>query len=76
MNYDQSVRMEIPMSEGDQIKSAIRELFCSSREGAVYDEANPLRKHICGVNGSGQQILCLHKHPERHGAVVMWYEDV
>lgn len=52
MNYDRSVRIEMPMSERDQIKSAIRDLFCSSREGAVYVKDSPLRKHTRRVNSS------------------------
>lgn len=77
MTYQEEVAQERPLSEGDQIKVAIRELFCESRNGAVYTQEQPLRKLIGNVNGSGAtKTLCLFKHPEISGALVMWYEDV
>lgn len=76
MDYDKEILMERPLSEGDQLKSAIRELFCRSREGAVYSEKDPLRKRITGVNGTAEKYLCLCKHETKRGALVLWYEDV
>lgn len=76
MTYDQEIQLERPLSEGDQLKSAIRELFCSSREGMVYSESSPLRKKITGVNGAAEKVLCLCKHETKRGALVLWYEDV
>ncbi len=76
MAYITEVAQERPLSEGDQIKAAIRELFCESRNGAVYTKDQPLIKLIGNVNGSGAtKMLCLFKHPDIYGAVVMWYED-
>lgn len=74
--YDKEVMLERPLSEGDQIKSAIRELFCTSRDGLVYNENSPLRKRITGVNGAAEKDLCLCKHSERRGALILWYEDI
>ena len=76
MKYDKDVLNERPMSEGDQIKSTIRELFCNSREGVVYTESAPLKRKIVGVNGVAEKNLCIYKHETKHGAIVMWYEDV
>ena len=76
MSYELEVAQERPLSEGDQIKAAIRELFCESRNGAVYTPDEPLRKAVGRVNGSATKALCLFKHPDIKGAVVMWYEDV
>lgn len=76
MNYETEVAQERPLSEGDQIKVAIRELFCESRAGTVYTKENPLRRRIKGVNGSAEKYLCLFKSSEIKGAVTMWYEDV
>jgi hypothetical protein len=77
MVYQNEVAQERPLSEGDQIKAAIRELFCESRNGAVYTQEKPLRKLIGNVNGSGvTKTLCLFKHTDIPGALVMWYEDV
>ena len=75
-SFDTDILIERPMSEGDQIKSAIRELFMTSREGVVYEEKFPLRKKIAGVNGSSEKWLCLCKHDTKRGAVVLWYEDI
>lgn len=76
MAYLDEVALERPLSEGDQIKTAIRELFCESRNGAVYTQEQPLRRLIGNVNGSGDvKTLCLFKHPEITGALVMWNED-
>lgn len=71
--YD-SVMIERPASEGDQIKNAIRYLFETSRQGALYNETYPLEVRIKNVNGRDAAILCLYRHPEKHGAIVMWYK--
>lgn len=76
MNYEQEVALERPLSEGDQIKVAIRTMFTEGRKGAMFDAAHPLRKHIFNVNGEAEKILCLHPFEDRRGAIVMWYEDV
>lgn len=76
MCYDDEILLERPLSEGDQIKSAIRELFVTSRQGVIYDEKFPLRKKITGVNGSAEKYLCLCKHETKRGALVLWYEDL
>lgn len=75
MTYITEVAQERPLSEGDQIKAAIRELFCESRQGYVFTQDKPLRRTIEIVNGDGTKDLCLFKHPDIYGAVVMWYED-
>ena len=72
--YSTDVAIERPLSEGDNIKVAIRTLFETSRDGAIYTEENPLRRVITNVNGSKTATLCLIKHPTKHGAVVLWYE--
>lgn len=69
-----SVLIERPASEGDQIKNAIRYLFETSRQGAIYSERSPLEVKMKYVNGIDEATLCLCKHPERRGAVIMWYE--
>lgn len=74
MNCDDSVKLERPLSEGDQIKAAIRELFHNSRNGEVYTETKPMAKIITNVNGGGEMTLCLCKHTTKKGAVVMWYQ--
>lgn len=76
MTYEQEVALERPLSEGDQIKVAIRTLFVEGRNGELFNEQNPLRKHIFNVNGVAEKVLCLHPYVYRRGAVVMWYEDV
>ncbi|MFW6002024.1 MAG: hypothetical protein ACOCQD_01650 [archaeon] len=68
-------RPQAPLSEGDQIKIAIRTLFEESRNGFVFTEDNPLKIAINNVNGKSFSKLCLHKHPTKKGAVVMWYEN-
>ena len=75
MSYEQEVALERPLSEGDQIKVAIRTMFEERRKGQVITDQFPLRKHIFNVNGKAEKILCLHPHEVRHGAIVMWYED-
>lgn len=76
MHYQNEVAQERPLSEGDQVKAAIKELFCESRHGAVYTQEQPLRRLIGNVNGSGDvKTLCLFKHADIPGALVMWYED-
>ena len=75
MNYHTEVAQERPLSEGDQIKTAIRELFCESRNGSIYTQEEPLRRAVGYVNGNATKALCLFRHPEIKGAVVMWYED-
>jgi len=76
MDYKSEVSLERPLSEGDQVKSAIRELFCESRNGAVYTQEEPLKRLVGNVNGSGiTKTLCLFKHSDIKGGVVMWYED-
>lgn len=74
MEYQKQVLQERPLSEGDQVKIAIRELFCESRKGSVYTQYNPLKKTINNVNGNSTETLCLFKHDKIPGAVVMWYE--
>lgn len=64
------------MTEGDQIKDAIRTLFETSRNGMMYDREEPLRILIDHVNGNSTATLCLFKHPEIKGGVVMWYEPI
>ena len=77
MSYDEEILLERPLSEGDQIKSAIRELFVNSRKiGNIYSETSPLRKKITGVNGVAEKYLCLCKHDTKKGALVLWYEDL
>ena len=75
MSYKDEVAIERPLSEGDQIKAAIRELFSRSRNGSVYTQDEPLLRMVGAVNGSDVKTLCLFRHPEISGAVVMWYED-
>lgn len=77
MSYLNEIAEERPLSEGDQIKAAIRELFCESRNGAAYTEDEPLKRLVGNVNGSGiTKVLCLFKHFDIKGGVVMWYEDL
>lgn len=77
-NYDEeyvkSVAIERPLSEGDQVKIAIRTLFEESRKGSVFTEEEPLKRVIHNVNGHSTATLCLHKHATKKGAVIMWYE--
>lgn len=76
MDYRDQVCQERPLSEGDQIKAAIRELFTESRNGTTFTQTTPLRRAVGNVNGSGEvKVLCLVKHEKIKGAVVMWYED-
>lgn len=74
MQYLREVLVERAPSEGDQIKAAIRELFVTTREGAAHTREDPLRVHVTGVNGSAEKTLCLFRHPDLAGAVVLWYE--
>ena len=72
--YLEQVLIERAASEGDQLKAAIRELFETSREGAIYSEDNPLSRHITGVNGVAEKTVHLCKHPDKKGAIIIWYE--
>ena len=71
------VKSERPLSEGDQIKAAIRTMFVTSRKtGRFFTEDDPLKVTVRGVNGTaGEAMLNLARHPTRRGAVVMWYGD-
>ena len=62
--------------EGGQIKRCIRTLFETSRSGHVYDMTHPLRMVVHGVNGGSSKYLNLCKHPDKRGAVILWYEDL
>ena len=77
MNTTQNrVQTERPLSEGDQIKTAIRTLFETSREGYKYTRENPFTFEVVGVNGTFiTKVLCLYRHEDIPGGVVMWYED-
>lgn len=72
--YVKSVSNERPLSEGDQVKIAIRTLFEESRKGYMFTEEEPLKQTIHNVNGHLTATLCLCKHPTKKGAVIMWYE--
>lgn len=60
-------------SEGDQIKAAIRELFCARREGTFYSPDNPMIKIINRVNGQQACLLQLYILPTDKDAVVLKY---
>lgn len=74
MTYEDEVKLERPLSEGDQIKVAIRTLFVESRNGSVFTEEDPLRVPVHDVNGSAEKTLCLIRHQTKPGALVLWYE--
>lgn len=74
MTYKERVLLERPMSEGDQIKAAIREVFETARQGTVYSISDPLRRKVTGVNGVAEKVLCLGKYMDKPGAIVLWYE--
>lgn len=75
MTYEQEIALERPLSEGDQIKVAIRTMFEERRKGQVITSQFPLKKRVFNVNGAAEKNLCIHPHEERRGAIVMWYED-
>ena len=70
------VLTERPLSEGDQIKTAIRTLFETSREGYKYTREDPLMYEVTGVNGTNDSMmLCLYRPKTIPGGVVMWYDN-
>lgn len=76
MTYEEEIKLERPLSEGDQIKIAIRTMFEERRKGQVITSQFPLKIHINNVNGVAEKNLCLHPHESQRGAIVMWYEDL
>lgn len=74
MSYEKEVALERPLSEGDQIKVAIRTFFVERRNGSSFTEDAPLRRSITSVNGTAEATLCLAEHTTKRGAVILWYE--